>query len=58
MYEAYIEDSKSRRIGFSRRMKPEWRIDFVFKRRGNARVTIISDKKVLEVIKIEADEFD
>jgi beta-lactam-binding protein with PASTA domain len=58
LYEAYIDDNKSKRISFSYVMKPESYIDFVFKRRGNAIVTIINNKEVLDTIKFKPDEFD
>ena len=57
LYEVYIEDSKSKRIRFSKIMKPDWKIDFIFKRKGKARVSITRDKEVLEVIKIDVDEY-
>ncbi len=58
IYEAHIEDNKQKRIRFSSTMKPGWKIDFIFKRKGDAKVTITSNKEVLEVIDIEPDEFD
>ena len=58
IYEAYIEDSRLKRIRFRRRMKPGRKIDFVFKRTGNARISIVHDREVVEVITINVDEFD
>lgn len=58
LYEAYIEDNKSKRIRFSRIMNPGWKIDFLFKRRGTARVSIMFEKKVIDVIILKADDFN
>lgn len=58
LYEAYIEDNNPGRIRFSRYMKPEWKIDFIFKRKGNARITIMRNKEEIETIGIEVSEFD
>jgi beta-lactam-binding protein with PASTA domain len=58
LYEAYIEDNKQKRIVFSNKMKPGWKMDFVFKRKGEATVTITNNKEVIEEIDIEPDDFD
>ncbi len=57
LFEAYVEDNRSKRIRFSRKMKPGWIIDFVFKRRGNAKIRIMNNKKTIETISINPDEF-
>ena len=58
LFEAYIDDNKSKRIRFSRKMKPGSKIDFVFKRKGDCRVSITNDKQVVDVIRIKPDEFN
>lgn len=58
LYEAYVEDNRSKRIRFSKKMKPGWKIDFVFKRRGNAKIKIMHNKNTIETISIETDEFN
>jgi beta-lactam-binding protein with PASTA domain len=58
IFEAYIDDSSSKRIRFSRRMKAGGKIDFIFFRKGEARVSITNNKEVIETIKIEPDEFN
>ncbi len=58
LYEVHIEDSKPRRIRYYRRRKPEDKIDFIFNRKGNAKVSISRNKKIIEVIGIDVDEFD
>jgi beta-lactam-binding protein with PASTA domain len=58
LFEAYIDDSSSKRIRFSGKMKPGWKIDFVFKRKGVAKVSITNNKEIVETIGIEPDEFN
>jgi len=58
LYEAYVEDNDPKRIVFSRIMKPGQKIDFVFHRSGNARVSVVFNKKVIKVIKIDVEEND
>ncbi len=58
LYEVHIEDSRPKRIRYSRKRKPEDIIDLIFKRRGNAKVSITKNRKVLEVIGIDVDEFN
>lgn len=57
LYEAYVEDYNPKRIAFSRTMKPGQKIDFVFNRRGNARVSIVYNKKVQKVIRVDVENF-
>lgn len=57
LYEAFIEDSNSRRIRFSRVMKPGKKIEFVFYRVGNAKITILRDKKQIKVDTIKVEDF-
>ncbi len=56
LYEAYVEDNEPKRIVYSRVMKPGQKIDFVFHRSGNARVSIVFSKKVIKVIRINVEE--
>jgi hypothetical protein len=58
LYEAYIEDGGSNRVVFSRKMKPNTKIDFVFKRKGDADVIITLNKEEIDSISIDADEYD
>lgn len=55
IYEAYIEDHNSKRTRFFKKMKPGEDIRFVFYRTGNAKVTILRDKKSIRVFGINAD---
>lgn len=55
LYEAYIEDDAARRIAFSREMKAGQKIDFIFHRNGNARISIVKEKRVIKVIRINAE---
>ncbi|MDY6933114.1 MAG: PASTA domain-containing protein [Spirochaetota bacterium] len=58
IYEAYIEDDSSKRVRFYRQMDGGETMSFVFKRRGNARISIVSDKKIIEVIGIRVQNFE
>lgn len=58
LFEAYIEDNASNRAVFSRKMKPNMKIDFIFKRKGDADVIITSNKEEIDSISIDADEYD
>jgi beta-lactam-binding protein with PASTA domain len=58
LYEAYIEDNKQKRIVFSNKMKPGWKMDFVFKRKGEAAVIITNNREVIEEVDLEPDDFD
>lgn len=57
LYEAYIEDQSPKRLRFSRAMKPGDTVRFVFHRQGNAKVSILCDKRLIKVIGINVDEF-
>ncbi|HEY1406499.1 MAG TPA: PASTA domain-containing protein, partial [Spirochaetota bacterium] len=57
LYEAYIDDYNPKRIAFSQRCKPKQTIQFVFHRTGNARVSIMRDKKSMKVLRIEVADF-
>jgi beta-lactam-binding protein with PASTA domain len=58
IFEAYIDDNSSKRIRFSRKMKAGGKIDFLFKRKGEARISITNNKQVVETMNIEPDEFN
>ncbi|MFH0977168.1 MAG: PASTA domain-containing protein [Spirochaetota bacterium] len=58
IFEAYVEDALSKRMVFSRKMKPGWKIDFIFKRKGEAKISITKDGSVIETINIEPDDFN
>lgn len=58
LYEAAIDDDSSKRVRFSRKMKPGSRMEFIFHRTGNAKVSILCDKRVIEIIKIDVDDFE
>ena len=58
LFEAYIDDASSKRIRYSRKMKSGWKMDFVFKRKGEAKVNITNNKQVIETIDIEPDDFN
>lgn len=55
LYEAYIDDNSSRRTRFSAQMKPGQVIKFIFQRVGNARVSIVCDKKPVKIMSIKVD---
>lgn len=57
LYEAFVEDNKSKRLCFSRQMAPGQQLAFVFERNGNARITILAEKKSIKVMKIDAKSF-
>ncbi len=57
LYEAYVEDNKSRRIRFSRTMSPGQNIEFIFQRTGNAKVTILREKKTVTVMRIHVEKY-
>jgi hypothetical protein len=56
-YEAYIEDNSPKRLRFSRTLRPGDNVVFIFHRQGNAKVSILCDKRVIKVIGINVDEF-
>ena len=56
LFEVFVEDYRSKRIAFSRTMGPGEKILFVFRREGNAKLTITRNKKPLRVMGINVDE--
>ena len=55
LYEAVIDDNRSKRIRFSKNMKPGQKIEFVFQRVGNSKVSILCNKKKIRVIGIDVE---
>jgi beta-lactam-binding protein with PASTA domain len=55
LYEAYIEDGRSKRIRFAKKAGPKDKILFVFRREGNAVITFRRDKKRIDDIDIDVD---
>ncbi|MGL4369989.1 MAG: PASTA domain-containing protein, partial [Spirochaetota bacterium] len=57
LYEAYIEDYNPKRICYSAHLKPGQTMQFVFQRAGNARVTVMRNKKSMKVMRIDVEDF-
>jgi beta-lactam-binding protein with PASTA domain len=57
LYEVYVDDYNPKRVVFTQRLKPKQAIQFVFHRTGNARVSILRDKKPVKVMSIEVEDF-
>ena len=55
LYEAIIEDNKSKRIRFSRKMKAGQKIVFVFRRVGNAKIHMTCNKETVQIRSIDID---
>ncbi len=55
LYEALVDDAKSKRIRFSRQMKPGQMMLFIFFREGDAKVNILCNKKHMRTMNIDAD---
>ena len=58
LYEAYVEDNHSKRLRYSRTMKPGNKFEFIFHRTGNAKVTLLRDKKQVKVFTVNVEEFE
>ncbi|PKL41288.1 MAG: hypothetical protein CVV44_01245 [Spirochaetae bacterium HGW-Spirochaetae-1] len=58
LYEVLIDDNDSKRIRFSRKMKSGQNIRFIYHRTGNARISIMKDKKVIHIMGVSVEEFD
>jgi len=58
LYEALIEDDASKKIRFSRKMKPGQKIRFIFHRTGNARISIMRDKEVVRITGVNVEKFN
>ncbi|HON77239.1 MAG TPA: PASTA domain-containing protein [Spirochaetota bacterium] len=57
LYEAVVEDNKSKRICYSRQMSPGQRISFVFHRTGNSKISILANKNTIKVMTIDVEDF-
>lgn len=57
LYEAVVEDNKSKRICYSRQMSPGQQISFVFHRTGNSKISILANKNTIKVLTIEVEDF-
>lgn len=55
VYEAFVEDSVSKRLSFLAPMSPGQTMSFVFHRTGNARVNILSEKRSIKVFKFNVE---
>lgn len=55
IYEAFVEDNTSKRLCFYSNMNTGQAINFVFHRTGNARVSVMSSKRVIKVFKFDVD---
>lgn len=55
IYEAYVEDSVSKRLCYYAPAAPGKNITFVFHRTGNARITLLSEKRSIKVFKFNAE---
>ena len=57
LFEAYVEDYNPKRICYSAQLKPGQTMQFVFQRAGNARVSIMRNKKSVKVMRINVEDF-
>lgn len=55
LYEAYVSDSHSKRIRFSKNAAPGQKIVFIFRREGNATITFRCNKKRISDTDIDVD---
>lgn len=55
VFEAYVEDNTAKRLCNYSNMNPGQSMSFVFHRTGNARVSIVSSKRVIKVFKFDVD---
>jgi len=55
-YEVLIDDDSAKRVRFSRRMKPGQTIRCIFHRKGNAKINIMRDKKIIRIMGVKVDE--
>ncbi|MBP7585971.1 MAG: PASTA domain-containing protein [Spirochaetes bacterium] len=54
-YEAYVEDNTAKKLCYQSDLNPGQPMSFVFHRTGNARVSILSNKRVIKVFKFDVD---
>jgi beta-lactam-binding protein with PASTA domain len=55
LYEAYVQDGRSKRIRFSKNIGPGQKIEFVFRREGEAHIIFHRNKKRIGSINIDVD---
>ena len=55
LYEAYIEDSHSKRIRYSQKAGPGKKVIFVFRRMGDAKISFRCNKKRIDEMSIDVD---
>ncbi len=55
LYEAYIEDSHSKRIRYSQKSGPGKKMTFVFRRMGDAKIIFLRNKKKIDETEIDVD---
>jgi serine/threonine-protein kinase len=55
LYEAYVNDGRSKRIRYSKKAAPGQKIVFVFRREGNATITFRWNKKRISDMDIDVD---
>jgi beta-lactam-binding protein with PASTA domain len=55
LYEAYVNDGRSKRIRYSKKAAPGNKIVFIFRREGNAVITFLRNKKHLDEMDIDVD---
>jgi beta-lactam-binding protein with PASTA domain len=55
LYEALVEDIHTKRIRFSQRSGPGKKIQFVFRRVGDAKISFLLDKKRIDSMSIDVD---
>lgn len=57
LFEAYLEDYNPKRIIYSMKLKGKQTMQCVFQRTGNARISIVRNKKVVKVLSINVEDF-
>lgn len=57
LFEAYIDDYEPSRIVYSMKLKGGQTLQCVFQRTGNARVTILRNKKAVKVLRMNVEDF-
>lgn len=56
-YSVFIEDDRSKHMVFTQPMGPNETMQLIFRREGNAKITILRDKKPVRVMGINVDEY-
>jgi beta-lactam-binding protein with PASTA domain len=57
LYEAYVEDYDPSRVVYTMKLKGGETLQCVFQRTGNARVTILRNKKAVKVLRMNVEDF-